>query len=81
MTKFLADLPFAITMQNFKVVATANLWVYNAENFCVSFFNQFASIFTYEGGKSKKKFLAYLMIRVTLLRLKEERKVVASGQG
>ena len=37
------------------MVATADLWVYNAENFCVSFFNQVTSIFHLRGGKIKKK--------------------------
>ena len=36
------------------MVATADLWVYNAENFCVSFFNQVASTFHLRGGKIKK---------------------------
>ena len=43
------------------MVATADLWVYNAENFCVSFFNQVTSIFHLRGGKIKKKFWAYLL--------------------
>ena len=52
-------------MENFKVVATADLWVYNAENFCVSFFNQVTSIFHLQGGKIKKKFFwAYLMYMI-----------------
>ena len=47
------------------MVATADLWVYNAENFCVSFFNQVTSIFHLRGGKMKKKVLwAYLMIEI-----------------
>ena len=41
------------------VVAGTDLWVYNAENLCVSFFNQVASIFHF-GGETK---LAYLMHR------------------
>ena len=36
-------------------MATADLWVYNAENLCVSFFYQVASLFTYEGGGEIKK--------------------------
>ena len=40
-------------MWNFKVVAGADLWVYNADNLCVSFFNQVASIFHLGGGKKK----------------------------
>ena len=35
------------------MAATADLWVYNAENFCVSFFNQVTSIFHLRGGKIK----------------------------
>ena len=42
--------------QNFKVVATADLWVYNAENFCVSFFYQVTSIFHLRRGEIKKNF-------------------------
>ena len=38
------------------MVATADLRVYNAENFCVSFFNQVAPIFHLREGKIKKKF-------------------------
>ena len=38
------------------MVATADLWVYNAEHFCVSFSNQVASTFHLGGGKIKKKF-------------------------
>ena len=44
------------------MVATADLWVYNAENFCVSFFNQVTSIFHLRGGKIKKKFFLGLPI-------------------
>ena len=40
-----------------KVVATADLWNYNAENFCVLFFNQVIFIFHIWGGKIKKFFL------------------------
>ena len=36
------------------VVAGTDLWVYNAENLSVSFFNQVASIF-HLGGENKKK--------------------------
>ena len=32
------------------MVAGVDLWVYNAENFCVLFFNQVASIFHLGGG-------------------------------
>ena len=38
------------------MVATADLWVYNAEHFCVPFFNQDTSIFHLRGGKIKKCF-------------------------
>ena len=39
------------------MVATADLWVSNAEHFCVSFFNQVTSIFhLWGGGESKKSF-------------------------
>ena len=38
----LADFPIAITMYNFKVVAGADLRVYNAEILCVAFFNKVA---------------------------------------
>ena len=49
-------------MKNFKVVATADLWVYNTENFSVSLFNQVTSIFHLGGGKINKKFFwAYLL--------------------
>ena len=41
------------------MVARADLWVYDAENFCVSFFNQVASIFHLQG--EKKFFWAYLL--------------------
>ena len=56
MTKshFWPDRHIVITMLNFKVVARANLWVYDAENLCVTFFNQFASIFHLRGGEIKK---------------------------
>ena len=37
------------------VVAGTDLWVYNAENLCVSFFNQVASIFCLLGKEIKKK--------------------------
>ena len=46
--------------QNFKVVARADLLVYNAENFCVSIFNQVASIFHFGEGKIKKCFLGLI---------------------
>ena len=47
------------------MVATADLWVYNAENLCVLFFNQVISIFHLQGGKIKKKFFwAYLMYTI-----------------
>ena len=36
-------------------MATAGLWVYNAENLCVSFFNRVVSKFHLEGGGNKKK--------------------------
>ena len=44
-------------------IVTMKNWVYNAENFCVSFFNQVASIFHLRGGEIKKKsfFGPYLM--------------------
>ena len=38
------------------MVASADLWVYNAENLCVSFFYQVTSIFHLRGGEIKKKF-------------------------
>ena len=38
------------------MVATTDLWVYNAENLCVSFFYQVTSIFHLRGGEIKKKF-------------------------
>ena len=37
------------------MVATTDLWVYNAENFCVSFFYHVTFIFHLRGGKIKKK--------------------------
>ena len=37
-------------------MACADLWVYNAENFCVSCFDQVASIF-HLGGGNKKNYL------------------------
>ena len=37
-------------------MATADLWVYNAENLCVSFFYQVTFIFHLRGGKIQKKF-------------------------
>ena len=48
---------------NFKVVARTDLWVYNAENLCVSFFNQVAYIFHLRGGKIKKVYFgpAYIV--------------------
>ena len=43
-------------------MAQADLWVYNAEIFCVSFFNQVTIIFHLRGGKIKKSFFwAYLV--------------------
>ena len=48
---FLADLPIVITIQNFKMVATADLWVYNAENFCVSFLTKMHPFFIWEWGQ------------------------------
>ena len=36
-------------------MATTDLWVYNAENLCVSFFYQVTFIFHLRGGKNKKK--------------------------
>ena len=52
------------------MVATADLWVYNAEIFCVSFFNQVTSIFHLRGGEIKKKFFclpsAYVCITVAV---------------
>ena len=46
------------------MVAIADLWVYNAENFCVSFFNQVTSIFHLRvtRGENKKKFFLGLPI-------------------
>ena len=37
-------------------MATTDLWVYNAENLCVSFFYQVTFIFHLRGGKIQKKF-------------------------
>ena len=37
------------------MVATADLWVYDAENLCVSFFYQVTSVFHLRGGKIKKR--------------------------
>ena len=42
------------------MVATADLWVYNAEHLCVSFFYQVASIRHLGGGKIKKSFFGLL---------------------
>ena len=36
-------------------MAGTDIWVYNAENFCVSVFNQVSPIFHLRGGKIKKK--------------------------
>ena len=48
------------------MVARADLWVYNAENLCVSFFYQVTSIFHLRGGKiNKRYFWAYLMMIIT----------------
>ena len=45
------------------MVAGVDLWVYNAEIFCVSFLNQVASIFHLRGGEIKNKFfLAHLSV-------------------
>ena len=45
-------------------MATADLWVYNAE-ICVSFFNQVTCIFYLRGGKIKKRFFwAYLLYKM-----------------
>ena len=52
---FWPDGPIVITMQNFKVATRTDLWVYNAENLCVSFFNQLASIFHLGEGEIKKE--------------------------
>ena len=44
------------------MVATTDLWVYNAENLCVSFFYQVTFIFHLRGKKIPKKFFwAYLV--------------------
>ena len=48
---FWPDRTIVITMLNFKVVASPHLWVYNAENFCVSFLTKLHPFFTWEGGK------------------------------
>ena len=58
---FLARSPYCDCNENSKVVAQADLWVYKAANFCVSFFNQVASIFHLGGGKIKK-IGAYLIL-------------------
>ena len=48
-------------------MARADLWVYNAENFCVSVFNQVSPIFHLRGGKIKKKvFWAYLVCTIEM---------------
>ena len=52
----LADFPLVITMEDFKVVATADLWAYDAKYLCLSFFNQIASIRHLGGGNIKKVF-------------------------
>ena len=44
------------------MVAGADLWVYNAENLCVSIFNQVASIFHLRGGKIKKQVSLGLLV-------------------
>ena len=55
------------------MVATADLWVYNAENFCVSSFNQVTSliahacIFHLRVGKIQKKFFWGLPIAQSLM--------------
>ena len=53
------------------MAATADLWVYNAENVCVSFFYKVTSIFHLRGGEIKKKFfwdyLGYMVLIVVLL--------------
>ena len=43
-------------------MATADLWVHNAENYCVSFFNQVIFIFHLRGGEIKKSFFLGLPI-------------------
>ena len=55
-----------------KVVATADLWVYNAENLCVSFFYQVTSIFHLRGGEIKKSFFGptyYAMLKKCSIKL------------
>ena len=47
----ISPIPVVITMSNFKVVARTDLWVYKAENFCVSFLTKMHPFFTCEGGK------------------------------
>ena len=49
---FLARSPHCNYNVKFKVVAGADLWVYNAKNLCVSFFNQNASIVHLRGEKN-----------------------------
>ena len=54
-----------------KVVATADLWVYNAKNLCVSFFYHVTSIFHLRGGKRKEKFFwAFLVVNDDIARYK-----------
>ena len=42
-------------------MATADLWVFNAEIVGVSFFSQVTSIFHLRGGENQKKIGAYLL--------------------
>ena len=54
-SQFWPGRPIVITMKNFQVEAGADLWVYNAVVFCVSNFNQVASIFHPGGRKTIKE--------------------------
>ena len=56
---FWPDRHIVITMLNFKVVAGAVLWVYNAENVCVWFFLKILRCihFSLTRGENKRSFL------------------------
>ena len=64
------------------MVATADLWVYNAENCCVSFSYQVTSIFHLRGGKIKKKFFwAYLLGMIKIFGRREDNKTKLAEKG
>ena len=50
LVKVLADFPLVITMEDFKVVATADLWAYDAKYLCLSFLTKLHPLGTWEGG-------------------------------